>query len=1425
MLADRYDEDTFKDSGFKEWLSSLSDAEKKSMTAASALDKYKASVVSTNSQVSTAATVTSKLTSGLKGIAGTIGSSLLNFGASMAVMAGISALFKLIDTIEGKSYDDLNSAFSESSSAYEKAKSELESVKSQLSDVDSQIETINSKGTLTLADEAELGKLQSQKSELQQILETKQAIVDADAQKAGSDALAASEAKTNLSTSQLASGKWYDKADVALNDFFAGDNPIAKVLRLLPGVKQSVESYNSYTDGEVVEANLNKIKELKKEQKNIDKWLSSDKNQKDIENDSSDYKDKMKRYEEITSSLADLNSEIVDKKKNIESQLEAMQTANAKNNNPVYTKKISELKDQLNEINHLQQDGLTEAEKKFNSIDEYFNKSGNSGIKSYFQSLANEGKLTTETISELGIKMSDIGDTGNLSDVVQYFNDMASSADNATKAVSDYSVTVADVTKAGETTNKDNDWSSISSAYKTAKELLSEGKTGVDDFQSVASFLNPKKIKEEADNSGKYIADAYQKAFEAAKATADRWFGEDEANSMKNFVNDFKDKGLWDVSTDDMGLWDIQKNFTNTAEAADKFGVSVNAVETMLHGLEAYGYDFGDVMFSGEKLNDFKTNLDGIKNIYNSLQEGAEKDRLGKLIENWDTEYQGYCDDISTLTSEEPIVKIKFEYDLASIQQKIDEVDAQWEAGDHSAGVGASRIAYKQQKLDLLEGRTEYQKAGDTGYNSAHDKLDEIKSNLVSAKSEKDIQKFQEEKAAYLDMMNSFNQYRLDGNDVNWDDYLGTDSAKQAFKEILDSSSLTQEQLEKLFGQEYKIPVDVELDMSDDPTRVLEKLNALKDGESIKYTATVDGIDGVDITALKNEDGTITYKADIDGVKKDIASILDQNGNITYTTSFDGTENWINENLEKGCTLKFNANLNDVNTEIQAVKDQDGNITYYATMDDGSQQAINQQTDENGKITFTADTSQVENVIEGTKAKNPTVDLNITANAASANAVITQVSQEEISDKIVTLVGQDNASDVIEVWNTLSPEPKFAELSADDQASVAVEVWNGLSAYPKFTELSAEDQATAIVNLWNALEANPKSSELSAEDKATAMVNAYNSLYLQNKESVISQTGGEYATSVAHSVAAAINNIPSSKTSTITTVYKTIKETISKGVNAVKGFFGFGSVAGTAHLTGTAFAGGSYSDSSWINPKWQTKKSQVALVGEESQELVVDPSSNTWYTVGDNGAEFRDIPKGAIIFNHKQTENLFKNGHINSRGKGTPDIPGAVAFASGTAYRLGSKTSSTANSKSSSSKKNSSSSSSKSSSKNSSTSSSKSNSSSDSSNDKEETKETLDWIETKLDRIKRKIDELDTTASSTYRTWSKRNEALSSELSKVTEKISLQQQAYDRYIKEAGSAGEGLSSDWIDKIQNGKIDIETITDSDLKEKISDYKNW
>ena len=69
------------------------------------------------------------------------------------------------------------------------------------------------------------------------------------------------------------------------------------------------------------------------------------------------------------------------------------------------------------------------------------------------------------------------------------------------------------------------------------------------------------------------------------------------------------------------------------------------------------------------------------------------------------------------------------------------------------------------------------------------------------------------------------------------------------------------------------------------------------------------------------------------------------------------------------------------------------------------------------------------------------------------------------------------------------------------------------------------------------------------------------------------------------------------------------------------------------------------------------------LVGELGNELVVNPHSGKWYTVGDNGAEFVNLPKDAIVFNHRKTKKLLDQGFIGGRG---------VALASGTAMDSGS---------------------------------------------------------------------------------------------------------------------------------------------------------
>lgn len=290
--------------------------------------------------------------------------------------------------------------------------------------------------------------------------------------------------------------------------------------------------------------------------------------------------------------------------------------------------------------------------------------------------------------------------------------------------------------------------------------------------------------------------------------------------------------------------------------------------------------------------------------------------------------------------------------------------------------------------------------------------------------------------------------------------------------------------------------------------------------------------------------------------------------------------------------------------------------------------------------------------------------------------------------------------------------------------------------------------------------------------------------------------------------ATASYGVDSSKVDSYTPPTKTgvvnyVANVIGSVAGKVKEIVG-GGANGTAHVNGTAFAQGN----------WGTKENGTALMGELGQEVIV--RDGHFFTVGDNGAEFVKYKKGDIVFNHKQSEELFKNGYVTSgggRGK---------ALVSGTAFGRGSGGIGRPN-KGSSVKTSSSSSSSSKSSSSSSSSNSNSNSSSNANEEAEKFEETLDWIETALDRVERAISRLDKTATSTYKNWTKRGTALNDQISQTRREIDLQNQAYNRYIQQANSVG--LDAGYAAKVRDGTIDIETITDEDLNDKISEYKQW
>lgn len=264
-----------------------------------------------------------------------------------------------------------------------------------------------------------------------------------------------------------------------------------------------------------------------------------------------------------------------------------------------------------------------------------------------------------------------------------------------------------------------------------------------------------------------------------------------------------------------------------------------------------------------------------------------------------------------------------------------------------------------------------------------------------------------------------------------------------------------------------------------------------------------------------------------------------------------------------------------------------------------------------------------------------------------------------------------------------------------------------------------------------------------------------------------------------------INKLPVNKTVNIT-----VNQTNNNFVGPTK------SVAnGTANVNGTAITGRSFSKGNW-----GIKGSGIALVGELGQELLV--RDGKYYTLGDHSAEFVKYKEGDIIFNARQTKELLSKGKITtSRKRG-------YAFSNGSGSLGGGGSSGGTGGNSGGSSGNSGGSSS---------------GNSGSSETAKEFKETIDWIEIAIDRIERIINRLKLKAESIYSLWSERNKNLVNEISKVREEIDLQQRAYNRYLQEANSVG--LSDTYAQKVKDGTIDIEKITDEDLYDKIQEYQQW
>jgi len=739
-----------------------------------------------------------------------------------------------------------------------------------MDDVDEMIEKINSsdKG-ITLVDQVELEKLSTANKQLEAQAKIQEQIVKAKQQAAIAETEEAAQTeKSYWETIKEKHGGGIFGNIAAAWDYLTNNKPVYDENGRYTG-KDQQDLFN--------EADTTNIGLAQKAYDDlIAKKQELQQLNQEIENSKGGVTDEqIKRHEDLTKEIAEQASKAGTLMNTVSSELDVLSQSDSKFAKD-YVKQAKQLLLDFSNID------ASPAEVALNTINSFFDGSfGKNAIKEELIDAMESGKDLEETLQGLGLSMEDFGNIDK-SYLTDYFEDIMKSAEDAKEATDDFHVSIEDISEATKSANKDADWSTMQSAYKAAGELLKEGKTGTDDFQTVAQFFssdNLQKLAKEAKDAGGYAADVYQKAFEDAKSKADRWFGSDETKSMENFVDDMSDKGLFNVNkNDEKGLWDIESQFRTTAEAAKELGTSTEVVETMLSALESYGYDFSGIEKSGEMLSEYQQTLEALKQTYDSMGEGEAKEKFGKMIEEFDTDYGKFKDDLSQL-SEDQVIHIKFEYDLASIQSKIDEIQNLIDNGMEDD---------VQTNAQLMAANNQYIKTAEKGLGMDLEGVQIPVEYVVADNTEANL--------------------REQLKDATPEEKVGIqtkiENQQEIKKDILDT-----------FADEHpEIHPNITPDSTEeDINKAVEQVNAALDesfGEkTIVFKASVDGVEQA-VSAYQSEDGTITYTANVDGVQTEVQQVQNEDGTITYTAKVEGEEKIEEVASDKKATITANVQVN-----------------------------------------------------------------------------------------------------------------------------------------------------------------------------------------------------------------------------------------------------------------------------------------------------------------------------------------------------------------------------------------------------------------------------------------------------------------------------------------------------------------------------------
>ena len=1007
--------------------------------------------------------------------------------------------------------------------------------------------------------------------------------------------------------------------------------------------------------------------------------------------------------------------------------------------------------------------------------------------------------------------------------------------------------------RAQSTENAGDKYNNIVAGLKNAKDAYDKGLVGTDDFKSFAALISPTGSDDRAN-----FAENYGKAV--------RYLTEDKTG-VNNFLADLKSKGM--ASYDDASKrWSF--DIDDMSKAARSMGISKEFMSANFGRLRDYGIDNNFISSTEEgidrvqeltsALSDEQKRLEELKDTdsTNTTAITASEDKVNKYKQDLKETYDNMGD-----YSEDAAQTAVDNFNSAamgvqSYQNAIENVKKNENLTEAQRTSAINQLIAKQEELAATYGTTVKELLGA----DVSSLMDGIITDSASVTTALDgINKAYEEQntdvTSLVDTLGKYTSEQLEGidfNDGKWDTELG--DAEKAVESLCDKLGLTKDQTQEviealkeagklkdstdssdessntekikneakeaqedfnsLTGKSYKIDLDTtDLDTAHKQVEDLSsEVDKYRDRDG-KYHPEITG--GEELQTMYT--GAISHEQDVEYNSSDISQADSSSSIVKAAQDFMQAKNEMDvqtQLYQKGMDNTLDQATQDANAAFETLQQAQTDSGIKLVDTDNIQTAEDQllqlsNEDIGDKIKIDVDTTSVDDALADVQAlaadgKIGSIDLDFDVNTMSIDDISSKIEEltnekkslliqndvegadkvqalidalQQVHDKQVEVVAQTQGADLVDQLQSRIAELQDKNVSIDAivQDDKVQSLISEIAALPPEVQIAIGVDESNVGNaeaIKAQIESNPASITVD---------------YVKGKEpekaddiqGKANYSLGEHPTK-APDISGTANYSLGSYPKTAPTIFGTAVYT--KKIQAS------GTMTSVAHASGTAYNVLNMKPLSSAHAKGEValKHDEQALVNEvgingHSESIVRD---GVWSLIP-GGAHIENLKKGDIIFSATQTEDLLKHGathgHARAYAQGTASsVTLAPAYADGT-----SELDDTI---------------------------------------KKVSTQAKDWIETALDRLERIVEKYQDIAESDYSNYKSSEKNYDKALKNLNKQLQTQKNSRAKYVAKANEVASavGLSDELKKEVQNGTINIESLSEDD-KKRVDAYQEW